>query len=188
MKMLKAIIIVLSVLVCSSNSRAAVFPFYALTYNEVAVGDGGMAYLNSTPVNLTISDDAVFSGAFNLSFSGNLPGSGIVLQSGDFASFISFHDGETVTPTQIQGHLEIHLLFDNQGIVQPGSSLDWSGLSNDMHLTGSAPNFSGSFGQACADNACFSGDFNSQVTETFGQKCAGACVSGDFGPLPQTPA
>ena len=141
---------------CGLATGAQASVTYTLTnqvYNQAAIDAGVQSF---APVDITVSDAAVQRGTFAIRIQGQLPGPGST-QTGDVADFVSFHGRAFVSPTEIFGRLQASLAFATDGSVTSGL-LDFLGVGDEVHLSGTSASFGGSFGSdqfsACGNGSC----------------------------------
>jgi len=127
----------------ATGASAATYTLVNPVYNQVAL-DAGVALRPFAPVDITVSDAAVASGAFSVRIQGS-PASGPISETGDVASFVSFHGRELVTPTSIFGTLTASLSFAADGSVTSGS-VYFLGVGDELHFSGTSASFGGAFG------------------------------------------
>lgn len=148
------------VFACTSGARAS----FTYTFADVAYDAGSVAAhvvggLDPTASNhggfyITVSNAAVARGSFVLHASGTgalgnplAPG---FLYTGDLADLVVFNDREEQTTASSNiGTLDLNLAFDSNGDVSTGK-VDHTGISEEVHLSGSSNHFYGFFG---SDNA-----------------------------------
>lgn len=125
------------------------------TYNQVAIADAG--FQNGQALRgfqLTIDSAAVARGSFTLHGFVSPAGSTV---AGDLADFVSATTvfGSSVSPTVVYSTFATQLTFSAAGLV--GGTIAFGNDNDGLTLSGSAPQYSGTFGgdnTRCGASAC----------------------------------
>ncbi len=149
--------ILAATMLCGLATGAQASVTYTLTnpfFNQAAIDAGVRSF---APVDITVSDAAVQRGTFTISLQGQLPGAGLITQTGDVADFVSFHGRDLVSQNVIFGRLQANLSFAADGSVSFGR-LAFGGVNDELDFSGTSANFGGSFGSdqfnACGNGSC----------------------------------